>query len=85
MRSFRELGDEYRIRLTTHERTGADVVTVVAEYVDEKTNTEEFEIRLKRALREELVVTTEVDLVKSGTIERTEFKAKRIEDKRIKE
>lgn len=85
VRSFKELSDEYKIRLTTHERTGADVVTVVAEYIDEKTNTEEFKSKLKRALREELIVTTEVDLVKSGTIERTEFKAKRIEDKRIKD
>jgi len=84
VRSFKELGDEYRIRLTTHERTGADVVTVVAEYIDEKTNTEEFKNKLKRALREELVVTPEVELVKFGTIERTEFKAKRIEDKRKK-
>ncbi len=85
VRSFKELSDEYKIRLTTHERTGVDVVTVVAEYIDEKTNTEEFKSKLKRALREELIVTTEVDLVKSGTIERTEFKAKRIEDKRIKD
>lgn len=82
VKSFKELGDEFRIRLTTHERTGADVVTVVAEYIDEKTNTEEFTSKLKRALREELAVTPEVDLVKFGTFERTEFKAKRIEDKR---
>ena len=85
VRSFEELGDEYRIRLTTHERTGADVVTVVAEYIDEKTNAEEFKNKLKRALREELVVTPEVELVKFGTLERTEFKAKRIEDKRGKD
>jgi len=84
VRSFKELGDEYRIRLTTHEKTGADVVTVVAEYINEKTNTEEFKSTLKRALREELVVTPEVNLVKFGTVERTEFKAKRIEDKRKK-
>jgi len=34
------------------------------------------------ALREELMVTPEVELVKLGTIERTTFKAKRIEDRR---
>jgi len=85
VRSFKELGDEYKIRLTTHERTGADVVTVVAEYIDEKTNTGEFKSKLKQTLRQELVVTPEVELVKFGTIERTEFKAKRIEDKRRKD
>jgi len=85
VRSFKELGDEYKIRLVTHERTGADVVTVVAEYIDEKTNTEEFKSKLKQALREELVVTPEVELMKFGTIERTEFKAKRIEDERRKD
>ena len=85
VRSFKELGDEYKIRLTTHERTGADVVAVVAEYIDEKTNTEEFKSKLKQALREELAVTPEVELMKFGTIERTEFKAKRIEDKRRKD
>jgi len=84
VRSFDELSNEYKIRLSTHERTGADLVTVVAEYIDEKTNTEEFENRLKRALREELAVTPEVELVKSGTIERTRFKAKRIEDLRVR-
>ncbi len=57
VRSFAELGDEYKIRLSTHERTGADVVTVVAEYIDEKTNTREFKDKMKRALREELAVT----------------------------
>ncbi len=85
VRSFAELGDEYRIRLTTHERTGADVVTVVAEYVKEEAKTEEFKNRLKRALREELAVTPEVEIVEPGTLERTEFKAKRIEDRRKKE
>jgi phenylacetate-CoA ligase len=84
VRSFKELSDEYKIRLTTHEKTGADVVTVVVESIDDKTNTEDLKNKLKRALREELVVSPEVELVKLGTIERTEFKAKRVEDKRKK-
>lgn len=84
VRSFGELTDEYRIRLTTDERTGADVVTVVAEYA-EKVNLDELKNKLKAALREELLVTPEVELVKAGTLKRTEFKAKRIEDKRKKD
>lgn len=82
VRSFKELGDEYKIRLTKHEKVGSDIVTVVAEYIDETANTEELKNKVKKALREELAVTPEVELVKFGTLERTEFKAKRIEDLR---
>lgn len=82
VRSFSELGTEYRIVLSTQERTGADLVTVVVEYIHKKTNTGEFKDRVKQALREELAVTPEVELVEPDTIERTQFKAKRIEDKR---
>ena len=53
-----------------------------AEHTDETVNTDELKNRLKKALREELVVTPEVELVKLGTLERTEFKAKRIENLR---
>ena len=38
--------------------------------------------RLRKALRQELAVTPEMELVKFGTLERTEFKAKRIDDLR---
>ena len=84
-RSFPQLSAEYIIRLDTHERTGADVVTVVVERAGAEADTEEFKIRLKQALREELVVTPEVEVVEPGILPRTEFKAKRIEDKRKKD
>ena len=82
VRSFKELSNEYKIRLTKDEEMGIDIVTVVAEYIDETVNTEELKNKLKKTLREELAVTPEVELVKLGTLERTEFKAKRIEDLR---
>lgn len=82
VRSFEELSDEYKIRLVTDERTGIDVVTIVAECIDVTLDTDDLKSRLKKALRQELVVTPEVELVKLGTLERTEFKAKRIEDLR---
>ena len=82
VRSFAELSDEYRIRLTKDKKIGIDVVTVVAEYTAEGVNTEELNSKIKKALREELAVTPEVELVKFGTLARTEFKAKRIEDQR---
>ena len=85
VRSFPQLGAEYIIRLDTHERTGSDIVTVVVECVDAEAATEELKSRLKQALREELAVTPEVEVVAPGTLPRTEFKAKRIEDRRKKD
>ena len=82
VRGFPELSAEYVIRLTTDKRTSADVVTVVVEYVDKQACTEKFKHQLKQALREELVVTPEVEVVEPSTLARTEFKAKRIEDMR---
>lgn len=85
MRSFSELSAEYVIRLTTHEKTGAEVVTIVVEYVKEEAISENFKDKLKYALREDLGVTPEVEIVKPNTLARTEFKAKRIEDRRRKD
>jgi len=84
VKSFDELGDEFKIRLTTDEKTGIDVVTVVAEYTPEATNTDELKNKLSQAFHDELQVTPRVELVKLGTLERTMFKAKRVEDKRDK-
>jgi len=82
VKSFNELGDEFRIRLTTDEKTGMDVVTVVAEYTTAAANTDEFKSKLRQAFRDELLVTPGLELVKPDTLERAMFKAKRIEDKR---
>jgi phenylacetate-CoA ligase len=82
VRSFEELSSVYRIRITTDERTGIDSVTVVAEHVNETANIDELKKILKKALRDELAVTPEVELVKFGTLERSEFKARRVEDLR---
>jgi phenylacetate-CoA ligase len=85
VRSFPGLSAEYLIRLTTHERSGADVCTVVVECLAEEEINDKLRERLKRTLREELVVTPEIEMVKPGTLARTEFKAKRIEDLRRKD
>ena len=84
VKSFSELSDEFVIRLTTNPKTGMDVVTVVAEYTVGAANTSEFKKKLQKALRDDLIVTPEVELVEFGTLQRTTFKAKRIEDKRDK-
>lgn len=83
IKSFDELGDEFRIRLTTDEKTGIDVVTVVAEYTTEAA-TDKLEGRLRDRFHEEMQVTPQVELVKLGTLERSMFKAKRILDDRDK-
>ncbi len=85
VRSFPELSPEYIIRLDTDEKTGADVVTIVVECLDVSLKTDNLITALKKALREELAVTPEVEVVSPGTLPRTEFKAKRILDNRKKE
>ena len=85
VRDFPELGAEYLIRLSTHEQSGVDIVTVVVECPDKESVVDEIQARLKTALREELVVTPEIEIVNPGTLTRTEFKAKRIEDTRKKD
>ncbi|MCK4792532.1 MAG: phenylacetate--CoA ligase, partial [Desulfobacteraceae bacterium] len=84
IRSFEELGDEFRIRLSTDEKTGIDVITVIAEYKTKEVDNEEFRNKVRRAFQEELEVTPGLELAESGTLERTMFKAKRVEDKRVK-
>ena len=82
VRSLPELSDEYRIVISSHETTGADIVTVVAECVHEPPATADLHRRIKRELREELGVTPELELVEFGALGRTEFKAKRVWDTR---
>jgi phenylacetate-CoA ligase len=84
IRSFEELDDEFRIRLSTDEKTGIDVITVIAEYKNKEVDNVEFKNKVKQAFRDELEVTPGLSLVESGTLERTMFKAKRVEDERVK-
>jgi len=84
IRSYDELGDEFRIRLTTDDKSGVDVITIIGEYKDKTADTDAFKNRVRQAFREELEVTPGFELVAFDTLERTMFKAKRIEDKRIK-
>jgi len=82
IRSYEELGDEFRIELTRDPETGLDVCTIIVECLDERANIDELKERLRKDFKEELLVTPEVKLLKYGLLERTEFKAKRIMDKR---
>jgi phenylacetate-CoA ligase len=84
VRSVTELSDEFRIELSTDERRGTDICTVVVETMEEKGKIEILASRLKKGLKEELLVTPEVNIKPLGSLERTTFKAKRIADNRKK-
>ena len=84
IRGFDELDDEFRIRITTDEKTGIDVITVIAEYKREGAANEQFKNKVRKALKDDLEVTPGLELVASGTLERTMFKAKRVVDEREK-
>ena len=84
VRSHRELGDEFLIELTREDQSYADVCTVVCECLEPGLERAPLEQRLRKELREELMVTPEIRIEKFGTLERTTFKAKRIVDKRTK-
>jgi phenylacetate-coenzyme A ligase PaaK-like adenylate-forming protein len=45
---------------------------------------EQFKSKIRKALKDDLEVTPGVELVESGTLERTMFKAKRVVDERAK-
>jgi len=84
VRGYRELGDEFLIELTKDEKTYADVCTVVCECLSSDMDKSALEQRLRKELREELLVSPEIRVENFGTLERTTFKAKRILDKRPK-
>jgi phenylacetate-CoA ligase len=84
VRSYRELSDEFRIELTTDERLRTDICTIVVEHMEERGDAEILASRLKKGLKEELLVTPEVSIKPIGSLERTTFKAKRIVDNRKK-
>lgn len=81
IRGFAELGDEFRIELSQDEASGIQHCKVIAEHLAPAPETGLVE-RLRRALRQELLVTPEVELQPIGTLERTTFKARRVIDKR---
>jgi phenylacetate-CoA ligase len=80
IRSFPELGNEYKIVVTKSEDTGIVTnVEVLAELATEVKNVGELKERVKKALRDFLLVRVEVEILPPNSLERTEFKAKRVE------
>ena len=80
VRSDAELSDEFRIRIVRIPASSqVSNCTVVAETL-KPGNDATLADRLRKMLRAELGVTPDVHLVPYGSLERTTFKAKRIED-----
>ena len=85
VRSFEELSPEYRIRLTYDTSTHRDICTILVELEQEVMPQERVSTLQEQAanvLREALGFRPAVEFVDQGSLERTEFKAKRIIEER---
>ncbi len=84
VRSFKELTPEYRIRLWTDTERKRDVCAVVVELVEELPPDcrDVLHERLKSLLRTALAFTPQVEFAPKDTLERTAFKARRVEERR---
>jgi phenylacetate-CoA ligase len=79
IRSFPELGEEFKI--VVEQRRDLDELTLVVEARD-GAQEEDLQGRLVGAFRAELEVRPVVEFQPYGTLPKTEFKAKRVEDRR---
>lgn len=85
VRSFEELSPEYRIRLTHDASTHRDICTISVELEQAEMpqpRVSPLQEKTINALREALGFRPEVEFVHQGTLERTEFKAKRVVEDR---
>lgn len=85
VRSFEELSPEYRIRLTHDASTHRDICTISVELEGEgmpQSRVSTLQEKTANVLREALGFRPEVEFVRQGTLERTEFKAKRVIEER---
>jgi phenylacetate-CoA ligase len=84
VRGFEEVTLEYRIRLTQDEHRKRHLCTVVLEHHPHipKGALDALRSRVEKALHAELMFTPQIEFVASGTLERTAFKAKRVDDQR---
>ena len=85
VRSFEELSPEYRIRLTHDASTHRDICTISVELEGEgmpQSRVSTLQEKTANVLREALGFRPEVEFVRQGALERTEFKAKRVIEER---
>ena len=77
VRAIPGIGDEYEIVLTTND-DGLDIMTVQVEHADDVAEAVQHEIRSRCEVR------ADVRVLAPGTLPKTEFKAKRVRDERVK-
>ena len=85
VRSFDGLSSEYRIRLAHDAPSHRDTCTILVELAQQGVSHGQMlalQEKVATALREALAVRPEVEFVTQGTLERTAFKAKRVEETR---
>jgi len=78
LRSVAGIGDEFEIVLATTD-AGLDVMTVRCEHADASIAT-----RVATELRSRIEVRVDVEVLRPGTLPKTEFKARRVRDQRQK-
>ena len=79
VRSFAELSNEYKIYVVKESETGiVKKVRVVVEAVGEEYDFNALKEKISTALRDALMVRVDVDVMPPNSLERTEFKAKRV-------
>ncbi|MCL5045540.1 MAG: phenylacetate--CoA ligase family protein, partial [Actinobacteria bacterium] len=81
VRGTPELGTEYKIVIDRDER-GLDNVTVVVEPKGDGVDVEDIPAMLREKFRNAFGIRIDVDVVPFMTLERTMYKAKRVEDRR---
>lgn len=82
VRSVAGTGDEFEIVLASNDE-GMDVMTVRVEHVD-FIEGESLSRRIAGAIRSHCEVRVDVEVLRPGTLPKTEFKAKRVKDQRRK-
>jgi len=79
VRAFEELGNEYKIVVTRDPETGiVKNVKVLVELVKEIPYLEDLTEKIKKSLRDNLLVRVDLEVLPPNSLERTEFKAKRV-------
>lgn len=80
IRSVPELGEEFKIVVSS---TGTlDEITLVVEHRDTDVHESTLAIRLETTFRAQLELRPTIQVLPYGTLPKTEFKAKRVEDQR---
>ena len=82
LRSFPELGAEFRIVISREREMDTLIVQAEPEAPVAREETEELTHRVQKALRRALAVNAQVSMLDPGTLERTQLKARRVIDRR---